>query len=257
MITVTSAQLNTWLALMLWPFARILALLATAPPIGNAQVPASVKIGLAILITAVIAPTLPAPSIDPGSAAGLLLLARETALGIAMGLAMRIVFAGIASAGDIIGLQMGIGFAQFYDPQSSGQTPVIGQYLGVFTTLTFLSLNGHLLMISTLVESFFAMPVDGSGAGNWLLLAQSGEMVLRAAVLLSLPLIATLLVVNTALGVLTRAAPQLNIFAIGFPITMMVGIFALMLSLPYCIPAFERFFEGGIGTMLQVATPVR
>ena len=119
-------------------------------------------------------------------------------------------------------------------------------------TLTFLSLNGHLLMISTLIESFHAVPVSPSDGGQWLLLAQSGGMVMRAALWLSLPLIATLLVVNAALGVLTRSAPQLNIFAIGFPITMIVGFAAVMLALPYCMPAMEKLFESGIGTMLQV-----
>lgn len=257
MLTFTTAQLNGWLAMMLWPFARILALLATAPLTGNAQVAGPVKIGLAIFITALVAPTLPTPAIDPGSGAGLLLLARETALGIAMGIAMRVVFAGVAAAGDIIGLQMGLGFAQFYDPQTNGQVPVLGQFIGLLATLTFLSLNGHLVMISTLIESFHAVPVDAAESGQWLLLAQSGGMVLRAAILLSLPLIATLLVVNAALGVLARAAPQLNIFAIGFPITMIVGFFVLMLSLPYCVPVFERLFESGFGTMLQVATPSR
>jgi len=257
MLTFTTAQLNGWLALMLWPFARILALLATAPLTGNAQVAAPVKIGLAIFITAVVAPTLPVPEIDPGSGAGLLMLARETALGIAMGIAMRVVFAGVSAAGDVIGLQMGLGFAQFYDPQTNGQVPVLGQFMGLLATLTFLSLNGHLMMISTLIESFHAVPVDAAGSGQWMLLAQSGGMVLRAAVLLSLPLIATLLVVNAALGVLARSAPQLNIFAIGFPITMIVGFFVLMLSLPYCVPVFERLFESGFGTMLQVATPSR
>jgi len=256
-ITVTTAQLNAWIVLMLWPFARILALIATAPIIGNAQVAAPVKIGLAILITAVVAPTLPTPSVDPGSGAGLLLLARETALGIAMGLAMRVVFAGVATAGDVIGLQMGLGFAQIYDPTNNTQTPVIGQFLGLLASLTFLSLNGHLVMISTLIESFLAVPVDGSANGQWLMLAQSGGMVLRAALLLSLPLIATLLVVNAALGVLARSAPQLNIFAIGFPITIVVGFLALLLALPYCVPVFDRIFEAGVGTMLQVATPVR
>lgn len=257
MLTVTTAQLNGWLALLLWPFARILALLATAPLTGNAQVPAAVKIGLSIMITTVIAPTLSIPDVDPGSGAGLLLLAREVALGIAMGMAMRVVFSGVAAAGDVIGLQMGLGFAQFYDPQSNGQVPVLGQFIGLLATLTFLSLNGHLVMISTLVESFQAAPLDAAAGSPWLLIAQSGGMVLRAAVLLSLPLIATLLVVNAALGVLARSAPQLNIFAIGFPITMIVGFFVLMLSLPYCVPAFEKLFEAGFGTMLQVALPAR
>lgn len=253
MLAFTSAQLDAWLALMLWPFARILALLASAPITGDTQFPAMSKIGLAVLITAVVAPTLPLPAVDPGSGAGLLLLARETAIGIAMGLAMRIVFAGITMAGDVIGLQMGLAFAQFYDPQSNSQEAVIGQYLNLLATLTFLSLNGHLVMISTLIESFQAVPVAAADGGQWLLLAQSGGMVVRAALWLSLPLIATLLVINAALGVLTRSAPQLNIFAIGFPITMIVGFAALMLALPYCMPAMEKLFESGFGLMLQVA----
>ncbi len=253
MLAFTSAQLDAWLALMLWPFARILALLASAPITGDTQFPAMSKIGLAVIITAVVAPTLPLPAVDPGSGAGLLLLARETAIGIAMGLAMRIVFAGITMAGDVIGLQMGLAFAQFYDPQSNSQEAVIGQYLNLLATLTFLSLNGHLVMISTLIESFQAVPVAAADGGQWLLLAQSGGMVVRAALWLSLPLIATLLVINAALGVLTRSAPQLNIFAIGFPITMIVGFAALMLALPYCMPAMEKLFESGFGLMLQVA----
>jgi len=252
-LAFTSAQLDAWLALMLWPFARILALLASAPITGDTQFPAMSKIGLAVIITAVVAPTLPLPAVDPGSGAGLLLLARETAIGIAMGLAMRIVFAGITMAGDVIGLQMGLAFAQFYDPQSNSQEAVIGQYLNLLATLTFLSLNGHLVMISTLIESFQAVPVAAADGGQWLLLAQSGGMVVRAALWLSLPLIATLLVINAALGVLTRSAPQLNIFAIGFPITMIVGFAALMLALPYCMPAMEKLFESGFGLMLQVA----
>ena len=253
MITVTSGQLNAWLVLLLWPFARILALLASAPITGNAQFPATAKIGLAIFITILVAPTLPLSTVDPGSGAGLLLLARETALGIAMGLAMRIVFAGIAMAGDVIGLQMGLGFAQFYDPQNNSQDAIVGQYLSLLAMLTFLSLNGHLVMIATLVESFHTAPVAAGGAGPWLLLAQSGGMVAHAAVLLSLPLIATLLVVNAALAVLTRSAPQLNIFAIGFPITLLVGFVALMLALPYFVAALQQLFDSGVGTMLQVA----
>lgn len=256
MLTVTTAQLNAWLVLFLWPFARILALVAVAPITGNAQFPTIAKIGFALVLTVLVAPGLPLPAVDPGSGAGLLLLARETALGIAMGLAMRVVFAGVATAGDVIGLQMGLGFAQFYDAQSGGQTPVVGQFLGLLASLTFLSLNGHLVMLATLIDSFRAVPVEAA-PGQWLALAEAGGMVMRAALLLSLPLIATLLVVNTALGVLARAAPQLNIFAIGFPVTLIAGFVALMLALPYCVPAFEQIFGWGLETMARVALPPR
>jgi flagellar biosynthetic protein FliR len=255
MITLTSGQLNAWLALLAWPLARILALIASAPITGNQQFPLTAKIGLAVLLTMLVAPTLPAPAaLDPASAAGFMLLIRETLIGLGMGFAMRVVFTGVQMAGDVIGLQMGLGFATFYDPQSSAEVPVIGQFLNLLATLAFLSLNGHLMLISTLVDTFHAVPLEAAGTatGTWLLLAQWGGMIMRTAVMLSLPVIATLLVVNAALAVLTRAAPALNIFAIGFPVTILIGFIALLLTLPYCTPIFERIFAQGLETMLRL-----
>jgi len=257
MISLTSAQLDGWIAMIVWPLSRILALIASAPITGNQQFPVSAKIGLAVFLTILVAPLLPESSpINPASGAGMLLLIREILIGLAMGLAMRVVFAGVSMAGDLIGLQMGLGFAQFYDPQNNTQAPVTGQFLGLIATLTFLSLNGHLMLISTLVQSFQNAPVEGAGAlaGNWMLLAQWGSTIMRAALLLSLPLIAVLLVTNIALGVLSRAAAQLNIFAIGFPITLGAGFIALMITLPYMIPVLEKLFNEGFQVMLRVAT---
>jgi len=257
MITVTSAQLDAWLMLIVWPLTRILALIASAPVLGNQQFPLTAKIGLGVLLTMLVAPTLSAPpDVSPGSAYGMLLLAREILIGIGMGLAIRVVFAAVNMAGDMIGLQMGLGFAQFYDPQSSAQVPVVGQFLGLLATLVFLSVNGHLLMIATLVESFQNVPPEAtlSLAAGSLALVQWGSMIIQAAVQLSLPLIAVLLITNSALAVLTRASPQLNIFAIGFPITLGVGFIALLLVLPYMVPGFERLFEQGLQAMLKVAS---
>jgi flagellar biosynthetic protein FliR len=257
MITITSAQLDAWIILIVWPFTRMLALIATAPITGTAQFPITAKIGLAVLLTVLVAPTLPAtPAVAPDSAFGILLLAREVLLGVGMGLAMRVVFAAVQMAGDIIGLQMGLGFAQFYDPQSSAQVPVVGQFLGLLATLAFLSINGHLLMIATLVDSFRTVPPEAtlSFAIGAMALVQWGGMIIQAAVQLSLPLIAALLITNSALAVLTRASPQLNIFAIGFPITVGVGFVALLLVLPYMVPGFERLFEQGLQAMLRVAS---
>jgi flagellar biosynthetic protein FliR len=255
MITITSAQLNTWILLIVWPLTRILALIASAPVTGNQQFPLTAKIGLAVLLTVLVAPTLPAPpAVSPDSAYGILLLAREILLGVGMGLAMRVVFAAVQMAGDIIGLQMGLGFAQFYDPQSSAQVPVIGQFLGLLATLAFLSVNGHLLLIATLVESFRQVPPEATLtlASGAMALVQWGGMIIQAAVQLSLPLIAALLITNAALAVLTRASPQLNIFAIGFPVTLGVGFIALLLVLPYMVPGCERLFEQGLQAMLRV-----
>jgi flagellar biosynthetic protein FliR len=256
MITLTSAQLDAWIMLVVSPLARILALIASAPITSSQQFPLTAKIGLAMLLTVLVAPILPAPpALSPDSAYGMLLLAREILLGIGMGLAMRVVFAAVSMAGDIIGMQMGLGFAQFYDPQSSAQVPVIGQFLGLLATLTFLSLNGHLLMIASLVDSFRTVPPEAtlSLASGAMALVQWGGMIIQAAVHLSLPLIAALLITNSALAVLTRASPQLNIFAIGFPVTMGIGFIALLLVLPYMVPGFERLFEQGLQAMLRVA----
>jgi len=259
MLSVTSAQLTAWLAAFAWPLARILALIASAPITGNPSLPKRVKIGLAMLITLLVAPLLPpAPDVDPASAAGLLILAQQILIGLTMGVAMQIVMRAAEMAGELIGLQMGLGFATLYDASVPGFIPIIGQYLGLIVSLVFLSVNGHLLLLSTLVESFTVVPIAPLSAPSGLLvLVQWGSSIFSYGLALSLPLLAALLITNLALGVLTRAAPQLNIFAVGFPLTILVGMLALVLSLPYLAPGLERLFMDGLATMLRVATALR
>ena len=256
MITLSSADLNAWLISFLWPLARILALLAAAPVLGNTAIPTRVKIGLGVFVTLVVAPAIgPLPKIEPVSAEGLLILGQQIIIGLAMGFAMRIVFSAVEMAGEIAGLQMGLGFATFFSPRSDGSTLVVGKFLGLLATLVFLSVNGHLLMLSVLAESFNVFPISAEpfSAGGWKMLADWGSRIFEAGLGLALPVVTALLIVNLALGILTRAAPQLNIFAVGFPITLMVGMAALMLSLPYFIPVVEQLVEEGVKTMLEVA----
>src|SRR5262249_15701624 len=158
------------------------------------------------------------------------------------GLAMRVIFAAIEMAGDLVGLQMGLGFAQFFDINTNAHTPVVGQFLGMLASLVFLAVNAHLLLISTVLQSFHPLPVCSATdyVSGSMILVQWGGMIVQTAVLLSLPLIAILLITNAALAVLTRAAPQLNIFAIGFPITILIGFIALLLVLPALLPVMER-----------------
>lgn len=260
MISITSAQLNAWLIAYVWPFVRVLALVGSAPILGNPSVPARVKIGLAATITFVIAPVLGAmPQVEAGSAAGLLILVQQVVIGLAMGLAMRIVFTAVEMAGQLIGLQMGLGFATFFDPQNGAQTPVMGQFLGMLATLAFLGVNGHLFMIEVLVQSFRELPVVAQpfSAFGWKALASWGGEVFLAGVLLSLPVIAVLLITNVALGIMTRAAPQLNIFAVGFPITLGVGMLVLTITLPYFAQLLERLVNDGLQVMLQVSRLTR
>ena len=260
MISITTAEFNTLLAAFLWPLTRILALVATAPILGNPAIPKKVKLGLALMITLAVAPNLGAmPAVDPNSLAGLLILGQQIVIGVAMGLTIRIIFVAIEMAGELIGLQMGLGFAIFFNPQTKGFTPVIGQLLGVLAALTFLALDGHLQIIAVLAESFSTLPVSTEplAANGFKVFVDMGSKIFAAGLLLSLPPMAALLMTNLTLGILTRAAPQLNIFAVGFPITLAIGMVTLALSLPYFAPVMERLFVEGLQMMLHVASQFR
>jgi flagellar biosynthesis protein FliR len=256
MISVTSMQLEAWLAAFIFPLARILALVASSPVLGNRQIPVRVKVGFSMLVTFLIAPTLNIPTdIDAFSGMGLFILLQQILVGLAMGFSMRLVFTAIEMAGDIMGMQMGLGFASFYDPVNSTQSQVIAQFLGIIAALAFLSMNGHLYILATLAESFQAFPVSSNlpAANAMHTLALWGGSIFAHALRLSLPIIGALLITNLALGILTRSAPQLNIFAIGFPITLVVGFVTLMLALPYLAPLLEVFMQAGQDTMLGIA----
>ncbi|MGZ8154033.1 MAG: flagellar biosynthetic protein FliR [Burkholderiales bacterium] len=254
MISITSAQLSAWLVAFIWPFTRVLGLIASAPVTSGPQFPARAKVALAVLISLVIAPTLPPlPDIDPASWAGLAALAQELAVGVALGFMMRLVFVAVEMAAELIGLQMGLGFAQFYDVHLATTVPVLGRFFGLAATLTFLAIDGHLLLLAVLAETFNTMPIGGgTSAGFWQTLAHSGGHFIYAALSLALPVIAALLVTNLALGVLSRAAPQLNIFAVGFPVTLMLGFLAALTSIPYFLPIFEQLVRRSADMLLQL-----
>jgi flagellar biosynthetic protein FliR len=256
MISVTSEQLNAWIIAFVFPLARILALISSSPVLGNKQIPIRIKIGLAMLITFVIAPTINMPpNIEPASAEGLFILVQQILVGLAMGFTMRLIFTAVEMAGDLAGMQMGLGFASFYDPVNASYTPVVAQFLGILSTLAFLSFDGHLYMLSALAESFQAFPIGTAlpSAAAFRTMVEWGTIIFTHALQLSMPLIGALMITNLALGILTRSAPQLNIFAVGFPITLTVGFATLALSLPYLAPMLNHAVSEGIDTMQRIA----
>jgi len=259
MISVSTVQLNAWLAAFAWPLARILALIASAPVIGNPSFPARIKIGLGVLLTILVAPLVASPpGIDPSSATGLLVLAQQVLIGLALGFAMQVVFWAAEIAGELIGLQMGLGFATLYDASVPGFIPVLGQYLGIVVSLAFLAVDGHLLLISALVQSFEVLPLAPlSAAGGLRALVEWGGNIFSFGLALALPLLAALLTTNLALAVLTRAAPQLNIFVIGFPLTILIGLLGMVLVMPYFAPVIEHQFIEGLGAMQRIAAALR
>ena len=262
MISVTSAQLSAWLALFIYPFTRILALIASAPVLGNKQVPVQVKIGLALLLTVVIAPTLDRlPDIEVASAMGIVVLLEQIFAGLAMGFTMLLIFSSVEMCGEIAGMQMGLGFASFYDPMNSSYSPVISQFLNTIATLAFLGMNGHLYVLEALADSFRTFPIGSiiSHAEALHTIVAWGGSIFAFALQLSMPVIGAMLITNLALAILTRSAPQLNIFQIGFPITLSVGFVALLLSIPYFAPILEQITHTALGVathfMLQLSKP--
>lgn len=253
MIALTTAQLDAWIAAFVFPLARILALIAAAPPFSNAAVPMRIKLALGLGISLALLPALPPiPPVSPASGTGLLILAQQMLIGYAMGFAMRLVVAAIDFAGEVIGLQMGLGFATFYDPDSASQTPVVAQYISLFGTLILLAINGHLMILATLAQSFVLLPIGGTSlaAGSWSNLAHAGAIIFASGLMIALPAVAAMLITNTAMGVLTRAAPQLNLFAVGFPITIAGGFVIMILMTSYLGGPFVQLFEHGLQALL-------
>ena len=244
MIPFDSAQLSEWLSQYFWPLLRILALISTAPVLSEKQISKKVKIGLGGLIAILIAPTLPANTIPIISAAGLWLAIQQILIGAALGLTMQLAFAAVRLAGEVIGMQMGLSFATFFDPSGGPNMPVLARLLNLLAMLLFLSFDGHLWLISLLADSFHTLPIQSQplNGNGFLALAQLGSLIFINGMMLALPLICLLLTLNIALGLLNRMTPQLSVFVIGFPVTMTFGIMTLGMMMPMLAPFCEHLF---------------
>jgi flagellar biosynthetic protein FliR len=246
MLTFTEAQLLAWVTPILWPFLRVLAMFGTMPVIAQRSVPARYRVALAFLITLCAQSSLPPIPVVPldGSVA-LLLVVQQVLIGVSLGFAVRIVFTAIELAGEVIGLQMGLNFAGFFDPVSGGQTTAVSRFYGVCVGWLFIVINGHLLMIAAVVQSFHAFPV-GPEPFAFLRAVQPqvwGTEIFRLGLWIALPLVAMLLFTNLVLGIISRVAQQLQIFAIGFPITVGVGLLGVMATLPMMSVPFTAALE--------------
>jgi flagellar biosynthetic protein FliR len=244
MLTFDSAQFGVWLSQYFWPLLRILALISTAPVFSEKQISKKVKIGLGGLVVILIAPGLPISTVPIFSAAGLWLAAQQILIGVALGLTMQFAFAAIRLAGEVIGMQMGLSFATFFDPSGGPNTPVLARLLNLLAMLLFLSFNGHLWLISLLVDSFHTLPVQAEplNGNGFLALTQAGSLIFINGLMLALPLICLLLTLNMALGLLNRMTPQLSVFVIGFPVTMTIGIMTIGMMMPMLAPFCEHLF---------------
>ena len=252
MITIASADLNAMIAAFIFPLARILALLSAAPPYNSGSLPRRARLILGLAITLAIAPGLDnLPAIAPASGIGVLVMAEQMLIGYAMGFSLRLIFSAIDLAGTVFSTQMGLGSATSYDPMSTSQTPVVSEMIGILALLMFMAIDGHLMVLSTLAQSFRALPIGVlPGSASWANLANAVAIVFSAGLLLALPIITALLITNTALGILGRVSPQLNLIVIGFPVTIALGFAALYVALPYLIQPLLQLFETGLRSML-------
>ncbi len=240
---VTGTELIQWLSGLFLPFTRIAAMLMIAPVFGARNLPVRMRLILALALTAVVAPLLPAVEpVDPLSAAELLLFVQQMLIGTVIGFSVQLIFAALTLAGQTTAMGMGLGFASMVDPQNGVQVPVVGQYYLVVATLLFLAMNGHLALIRVLVDSFELLPVGGGwlGAGDFQAVAGWGGRLFANALMVALPAVASILLINISFGVVSRAAPQLNIFGVGFPVVMTLGFVTLIFALSNLVPQLEQ-----------------
>ena len=225
MLSLLAADVVERFLTMLWPMARISALLLVAPVLSLDAITVRIRIVLALVLTFFIYPLFDWPVIDPTSAAGLLELANQITIGILMGLVLQVVLAAVATGGQAIAGSMGLSMANMMDP-NLGNVPVIASFLVILASLIFLGLGGHVLLMELLIQSFELLPI-GQGLLSLNAIGQLlgwSSMMFLGAVLLALPLLVILLAVNLGLGVVVRAAPTLNIFAVGFPAMILAGM---------------------------------
>jgi flagellar biosynthetic protein FliR len=233
-VTLNAADVSLWVSRLWWPTLRVGGFVLTAPIASEVVIPGMVKIILSVLLAFLLSPLVPLPAgLSIFSAAGLLAAVQELLIGVAIGMVVQLTFEALIFAGQTISLTMGLGFATLVDPQRGAQTTVLGQMFMIVGVLTYLAINGHLVLLSALAESFQTLPIGTTPADRNFLLSVVlwGARVFESGLLIALPAVIALVIVNLALGVVTRAAPQLNLFGIGFTITLLCGFFVLIVGI--------------------------
>ena len=249
MLTFTEAQVLAWITPLLWPFLRVLALFGTLPVLAQRAVPMRLRVALAFLVAlcaqASLPPVVPIP-LDSGLAFTVVL--QQILIGVSLGFAVRVVFTAVEFAGELVGLQMGLNFAGFFDPSTNTQTSAVGRFFGNTTMLLFVVINGHLMLLQAVIASFETFPVGGGAfdAIAQMRLHELGAVVFRYGLWIALPMIGMLLFINIVLGFVSRIAPQMNAFAIGFPITLSAGLVGIAATLP--------MLETPVVALLKIAT---
>jgi len=247
----TDAQIGAWVGSFLWPLFRIASFLMVVPVIGTQLVPMRVRMGLAFIITLLVAPLLgDMPQVEALSLYTMFITLQQIVIGTLMGFMFVMMMQVFVVAGQMIAMQMGLGFASMVDPTNGVSVAVLSQIFLVAVTLVFLAINGHLVMIEVIIESFHAWPVStviiGEGSVSqdslWDLLMRINWL-FASALLIALPVVTSVLIISLSFGIMTRAAPQMNVFSLGFPIGMLFGLFIIWVSSSGLAPHFQKLSE--------------
>ena len=248
-VTINAADVSQWVGRLWWPVLRVGGFVLAAPTLSETVIPPRIKIVMSLALAFLIAPMVRVPAaLSIFSAAGLLAAVQELLIGIAIGMVVQLAFEALIFAGQTISMTMGLGFATLVDPQHGANTTVLGQMFLIFGMLTYLAINGHLVLLGALSESFRGLPIGtGHIDGNFLLsVAVWGARVFESGLLIALPAMIALVIVNLALGVVTRTAPQLNLFGIGFTITLLCGFFVLIVGIDGIMAGVYRLIDSAL-----------
>jgi flagellar biosynthetic protein FliR len=243
---VESIETGAWVGTFFWPFLRFSALFVSAPFFSSQLISIRIRVATALALTIFVMPFLPAtPYIDPISVMGLLVALQQIIIGLSIGFFMQLIFGAVMIAGESMAMSMGLGFASMVDPQNGVNMPVVSQFFIVLATLIFILLNGPVLMIRVLIDSFETLPVGLNSLSGLdvKVIVDWGSQMFRYALMIAIPVVTALLLIYLALGVMTRAAPQLNIFSVGFPITLMGGFVMMTLLIPAFVPSFTKMLN--------------
>lgn len=251
-------QIMLWASSFFWPLLRISSMFVSIPVFSGRFVSTKIIVGAALAVTFFTIPLLPEQApIEVMSHEGLMTGVQQILIGLIMGFVLQLVFSAVIFAGQGIAYSMGLGFASMVDPATGVSVPVISQFYLVLSTLLFLTLGGHLVLIEMLIESFHTLPIGIEGIERsdlWSVIAWSSRL-FSAGLLMALPAMTSLLMVNIAFGVVTKAAPQLNIFAVGFPITLVLGALLMWLTVPSVMNNFTNLLVESysvIGDFLRI-----
>jgi flagellar biosynthesis protein FliR len=254
-VVLNVADVSTWVARLWWPTLRVGGFVLAAPIASENYIPRLIKIVMSVALAFLVAPMAQVPaSLSIFSAAGMLAGAQEVLIGVSVGMVVQLAFEALTFAGQTISLTMGLGFATLVDPQRGAQTTVIGQMFMIIGILAYLAVNGHLVLLGVLAESFHTLPIGATPVGKDFLLSVVvwGAHVFESGLMIALPAVIALVIVNMALGVVTRAAPQLNLFGIGFTITLMCGFFVLIVGLDGIMTGIMNLIQSSLGAVAEL-----